>query len=137
MEWRWEFVFEILPRMLWATGNTLLAAGVGYAIAVVVGLVLMLAQRTPYKVINVPVREMVEFIRSTPLLVQLFFVFFVAPQFGVELSAWTSAMLTIGLHFGTYLSEVYRHTVARLPLNDAADRRKVRATARWADRRRK
>ena len=39
MEWRWDFTFEILPRMLWATGNTLLAAGVGYLIAVVMGLV--------------------------------------------------------------------------------------------------
>lgn len=108
MKWRWDFTFEILPRMLWATGNTLLAAGIGYAIALVVGLILMLGQRTPYRVLNFVVREMVEFIRSTPLLVQLFFVFFVAPQFGIKLSAWTSAMITIGLHFGTYLSEVYR-----------------------------
>ena len=108
MEWRWDFVIEILPRMLWATGNTLLAAGVGYFIAVVVGLILLMGQRPPYKMFNVLVRELVEFVRSTPLLLQLFFVFFVAPQFGVELSAWTSAMLTIGLHFGTYLSEVYR-----------------------------
>lgn len=115
MEWRWEFVFEILPRMLWATGNTLLAAGIGYTIALVVGLVFMLGQRTRYRVVNVVVREIVEFIRSTPLLVQLFFVFFVAPQFGVELTAWTSAMLTIGLHFGTYLSEVYRGGLEAVP----------------------
>lgn len=115
MEWRWEFTFEILPRMLWATGNTLLAAGVGYLIATVVGLLLMMGQRTPYKFINIPVREVVEFIRSTPLLVQLFFVFFVAPQFGIVLSAWTSAMITIGLHFGTYLSEVYRGALEGVP----------------------
>ena len=72
MEWRWEFTWEILPRMLWATGNTLLAAGVGYLIAVVVGLLLMLGQRTPYRIVNIVVRELVEFVRSTPLLVQLF-----------------------------------------------------------------
>ena len=115
MEWRWDFTWEILPRMLWATGNTLLAAGVGYMIAVVVGLVLMLGQRTPYQVLNIVVREIVEFIRSTPLLVQLFFVFFVAPQFGIRLSAWTAGMLTIGLHFGTYLSEVYRGALEGVP----------------------
>lgn len=115
MEWRWEFTWEILPRMLWATGNTLLAAGFGYLIAMVVGLVLLLGQRTPYRTINIPVRELVEFIRSTPLLVQLFFVFFVAPQFGIRLSAWTAGMLTIGLHFGTYLSEVYRGALEGVP----------------------
>ena len=108
VEWRWEWTFEILPQMLWATLNTFLAAGVGYAIAAVVGIILMLGQRTPYKIVNVVIREIVEFIRSTPLLVQLFFVYFVAPQFGIILSAWVSAMITIGLHYGTYLSEVYR-----------------------------
>ena len=115
MEWRWDFTFEILPRMLWATGNTLLAAGVGYAIALIVGLLFLFGQRTRWRFVNVAVREIVEFIRSTPLIVQLFFVYFVGPQFGVELTAWTSAMLTIGLHYGTYLSEVYRGGLEAIP----------------------
>lgn len=115
MEWRWEFTFEILPRMLWATGNTLLAAGIGYAIALIVGLLFMLGQRTRFRMVNNINREIVEFIRSTPLLVQLFFVYFVGPQFGFELSAWTSAMITIGLHYGTYLSEVYRGALEAVP----------------------
>ena len=115
MEWRWGFVWEILPRMLWATLNTLAAAGIGYSIALVLGLVFLLAQRTQFGWLNRVVREIVEFIRSTPLIVQLFFVYFVAPQFGVTLSAWTSAMLTIGLHYGTYLSEVYRGGLEAVP----------------------
>ena len=115
VEWRWEFTFEILPQMIWATLNTFMAAGLGYAIAAVVGLLFMLGQRTSYKFINIPTREIVEFIRSTPLLVQLFFVYFVAPQFGLTLSAWVSAMFTIGLHYGTYLSEVYRGALEGVP----------------------
>jgi len=107
-EWKWDFAFQILPQMLWATLNTIMAAGIGYTIAIVVGLLFLLGQRTPYKFINIIVREIVEFIRSTPLLIQLFFVYFVGPQFGIILSAWVCAMITIGLHFGTYLSEVYR-----------------------------
>ena len=50
VEWRWEFTFEILPQMLWATLNTFMAAGLGYAIAAVVGLLFMLGQRTAYQV---------------------------------------------------------------------------------------
>ena len=114
-EWRWDFAFEILPKMLMATLNTIMAAGIGYAIAVIVGLLFLLGQRTPYKVINVLVREVVEFIRSTPLLIQLFFLYFVGPQFGIILSAWVTAMITIGLHFGTYLSEVYRGALEGVP----------------------
>ena len=108
MEWKWEFTWEILPRLVVATGNTLIAAGAGYAIAIVLGLVLALAQRTPSRVLTFVVREFVEFIRSTPLILQIFFVFYVAPQFGIRLSPWVSGMIAIGLHYSAYLSEVYR-----------------------------
>ncbi len=114
-EWRWDFAIEILPQMLLATLNTILAAGVGYAIAVIVGLLFLLGQRTPIKIVNIINREIVEFIRSTPLLIQLFFVYFVLPQFGITLSAWVCGMITIGLHFGTYLSEVYRGALEGVP----------------------
>ncbi len=56
MEWRWDFTFEILPRMLWATGNTLLAALIGYAIALVVGLVFLLLQQTRFRPVNILTR---------------------------------------------------------------------------------
>ena len=114
-EWKWDFAFQILPQMLWATLNTIMAAGIGYAIAALVGLLFLLGQRTPYKIVNAIVREIIEFIRSTPLLIQLFFVYFVGPQFGITLSAWVCAMITIGLHFGTYLSEVYRGALEGVP----------------------
>lgn len=108
LQWNWEFTWDILPRLLVATGNTLLAAFLGYAIAVVLGLVLALAQRTPSAALTAIVREVVEFIRSTPLVLQIFFVFYVGPQFGLRLSPWTAGMLAIGLHYAAYLSEVYR-----------------------------
>ena len=114
-EWRWDFAIEILPQMLMATLNTIMAAGIGYAIAAIVGLLFLFGQRTRFKIINVINREIVEFIRSTPLLIQLFFVYFVLPQFGITLSAWVCGMITIGLHFGTYLSEVYRGALEGVP----------------------
>ena len=114
-EWRWDFAIEILPQMLLATLNTILAAGIGYAIAAIVGLFFLLGQRTPINIVNMINREIVEFIRSTPLLIQLFFVYFVLPQFGITLSAWVCGMITIGLHFGTYLSEVYRGALEGVP----------------------
>ena len=43
MGWRWDFTYEILPQMAIATLNTILAAGVGYAIALIVGLFLVIA----------------------------------------------------------------------------------------------
>ena len=114
-EWRWDFAIEILPQMLMATLNTIMAARICYASAAIVGLLFLFGQRTRFKIINVINREIVEFIRSTPLLIQLFFVYFVLPQFGITLSAWVCGMITIGLHFGTYLSEVYRGALEGVP----------------------
>jgi len=101
--------------MLVATLNTLMAAGIGYSIALVVGLILALAQRTPYRVLSFCVREFVEFVRSTPLVLQIFFVFYVGPQFGIRLSPWVSGMIAIGLHYAAYLSEVYRAGLDSIP----------------------
>jgi len=115
MGFRWDFAYEILPQLLYATVNTILAAGVGYLIAVFAGLVFLLGQRTTSRLLNIFTREIVEFIRSTPLLIQLFFVYFVLPQFGITLSAWVCGMITIGLHFGTYLCEVYRGALEAIP----------------------
>jgi polar amino acid transport system permease protein len=61
------------------------------------------------------VRETVEFIRSTPLVLQIFFVFYVGPQFGIRLSPWTAGMIAIGLHYAAYLSEVYRAGIEAVP----------------------
>nr|WP_295468182.1 ectoine/hydroxyectoine ABC transporter permease subunit EhuD [Mesorhizobium sp.] len=114
-DWRWDFTWDILPRLIAATGNTLLAAGLGYAIAVVLGLALALAQRTPSRALTLVVREAIEFIRSTPLVLQIFFVFYVGPQFGLRLSPWTAGMIAIGLHYAAYLSEVYRGGLDSVP----------------------
>lgn len=114
-DWNWAFTFEILPRLLLATLNTLLAAGTGYVIALVIGLIFALAQRTRFRPLTFVVREVVEFIRSTPLVLQIFFVFFVGPQFGIRLSPWTSGMIAIGLHYAAYLSEVYRAGLDGVP----------------------
>lgn len=101
--------------LLGALGNTLTAVFLGYAIAMVVGLVFAIGQRTRSKILTRIVRELVEFIRSTPLVVQIFFVFFVGPQFGITLSPWVAGMTAIGLHYAAYLSEVYRGALNAVP----------------------
>ncbi|NQW14660.1 MAG: ectoine/hydroxyectoine ABC transporter permease subunit EhuD [Rhodobacter sp.] len=101
--------------MFGALGNTLTAVFLGYSIALVVGLIFAIGQRTPSKLLSRVVRELVEFIRSTPLVVQIFFVFFVGPQFGLTLSPWVAGMTAIGLHYAAYLSEVYRGALNAVP----------------------
>ena len=115
IDWRWDFTLEILPRLAIATGQTLLAALLGYAIALVLGLLLAVAQRTPWRAANAAIRELVEMVRSTPLVLQVFFVFYVGPQFGIRLSPWTAGMIAIGVHYASYLAEVYRGGLDSVP----------------------
>jgi polar amino acid transport system permease protein len=51
---------------------------------------------------------LVEFIRSTPVLVQVFFLFFLGPRIGIVVTPLVAGVLALGLHFGCLLSEVYR-----------------------------
>jgi len=115
MDWRWSYTWDILPRLLDGLVNTLIAAVVGYALALVLGLIMALLQRTPSRILTRVVREVMEFIRSTPLVLQIFFVYFVGPQFGLTLSAWTAGLIAIGLHYMTYLSEVFRGALDAIP----------------------
>jgi polar amino acid transport system permease protein len=102
-------------NMFGALGNTLTAVVIGYCIALVGGLLLAMGQRTKSKILTRIVREFVEFIRSTPLVVQIFFVFYVGPQFGITLSPWVAGMIAIGTHYASYLSEVYRGALNAVP----------------------
>ena len=114
-DWNWQFAFEILPRLLRATLNTLMAAGIGYGLAMILGLAFALVLRGPWRLPRTVLRELLEFIRSTPLVVQIFFIFYVGPQIGITLSPWVAGMIAIGLHYSAYLSEVYRAGIEAVP----------------------
>jgi polar amino acid transport system permease protein len=88
---------------------TVLATLIGIAIAVVFGLVLALLRRSRVKAIRWPTAWFIEFIRSTPLLVQLVFLFpFVLPGSRVPTAAFVTLVIGLAVHYGAYTSESYR-----------------------------
>lgn len=104
----WSFAWEILPLLLKSCLITIEATTVAFALALVLGLVLALLRRSGPRIVRACVIGLVEFIRSTPVLVQVFFLFFLGPRIGVTMSPFTAGVLALGLHFGCLLSEVYR-----------------------------
>ncbi|TLW99255.1 ectoine/hydroxyectoine ABC transporter permease subunit EhuD [Rhizobium sp. MHM7A] len=108
MEWDWDFVWQILPTLLEGFKITILATILGAAVAMVVGLALAIARRSPVAAISRAVGFVSEFIRGTPLLVQLYFIFYVLPDIGIRLSPLTAGVIGIGIHYATYTAEVYR-----------------------------
>ena len=102
------YTTSILPIILIGLTVTLKAAAAGFAIALVLGLVFALLRRSRVRMISWPTALVVEFLRDTPLLVQLFFLYYVLPDFGIVLPAFLTGALALGLQYAAYTSEVYR-----------------------------
>lgn len=114
MMWDWAFALEILPTLAQAAVVTVQITLLGFVIALTLGLALA-AARIMLPWTAVPISLAVELIRSTPLLIQIFFLYFVGPSFGLTLDAMTAGILAIGLHYAAYCSEVYRAGFESVP----------------------
>ncbi|MGP3970226.1 ectoine/hydroxyectoine ABC transporter permease subunit EhuD [Streptomyces sp. 6N223] len=118
MNWDWQVVDDFMPYFWDGLKVTLQALVLGSLLAFSLGLVWALAQRSPYVWIRWPVNFLTEFIRNTPLLVQLFFLFYVVPSWGSAFS-WsplTTGIVGLGLHYSTYTAEVYRAGIGGVPV---------------------
>lgn len=111
MNWKWDMFFDALPfvaKGLWITIGLTIAC---YSFALIFGFVWTFLRRVPFKPFNWVVTWVMEFIRSTPPLIQLFFLYFAWPELpviGISLSPFACAVLGLGIHFSTYIGEVYR-----------------------------
>ncbi|MHC0432490.1 ectoine/hydroxyectoine ABC transporter permease subunit EhuD [Streptomyces sp. O3] len=115
MNWEWSNVDAFMPRFWDGVLVTLQALAWGALIAFSLGLVWAIAQRSDQAWIRWPVTGFTEFVRNTPLLVQLFFLFTVVPEFGPTMSPLTTGIVGLGLHYSTYTAEVYRAGIDGVP----------------------
>lgn len=115
MEWDWDFVWQIMPTLLEGFRITILATILGAAVAMIVGLALAIARRSPVAAVSRTVGFVSEFIRGTPLLVQLYFIFYVLPDIGIRLAPLVAGVIGMGIHYATYTAEVYRAGIENVP----------------------
>jgi polar amino acid transport system permease protein len=95
---------------LWAGLQlTVMLTITGMALAMVIGLGLALARLDRRRRwVAGPAGVFVEIIRGSPLLLQLFYIFYVCPFFGLRLTPIVAGILGLGINYGAYLSEVFR-----------------------------
>jgi polar amino acid transport system permease protein len=115
MKWDWNAVSDFMPDFWQGLLVTLEAVALGSLLSFTLGLVWTLLMRTPSRWVRWPVGVVTEFVRNTPLLVQLFFLFYVLPEWGVTFSALTTGVFAIGLHYSTYTMQVYRAGIDAVP----------------------
>jgi len=133
MEWDWDFVRQILPTLIEGVKITILATLLGSLVAAAVGLAIALLRRSENRALARATGFAAEFIRGTPLLVQLYFIFYVLPDFGILLPPLVAGVLGLGLHYGTYTAEVYRAGIDNVPRGqwEAAKACNLSASQTW------
>jgi polar amino acid transport system permease protein len=109
------FIVQFLPTMMKGLEVTVEATLGGYTIALMVGLILALGRRSKIRAMRSAFGLYVDFVRCTPLLVQLYFAFYVLPSFGIRFEALTTGILVLGLNIGAYVSEIYRAGIDAVP----------------------
>jgi polar amino acid transport system permease protein len=112
MQFDIHFALEILPDLLRGAIVTLEATVGGFLVALVGGLILAVARRTR---LAVPALAYIEFMRNTPLLVQIYAIFYVLPFAGLTLGAMASGVLALGLNYSAYTAEIYRAGIESVP----------------------
>ncbi|WP_159888233.1 ectoine/hydroxyectoine ABC transporter permease subunit EhuD [Paenibacillus puerhi] len=114
--WDWAYALEIMPELVKALWITILATCGGFAVACIGGLVLALMVASGWRLVSWPAQGFISFVRNTPLLVQVFFLYYTLPKLTpFTMSAFTVGILGLGLHYSTYLSEVYRSGINGVP----------------------
>lgn len=116
LEWfRLSVAAVVLPKLVSAASVTIYVAVAAFAGALVLGVPLIAAHRSGWRLLAGLVALLSDFIRSTPLLLQIYFYFFVLPQFGIVLPAITTGILALSIHYGCFVAEVYRGALEALP----------------------
>jgi His/Glu/Gln/Arg/opine family amino acid ABC transporter permease subunit len=88
---------------------------ISFAIGLVLALAAALARLSRNRLLDLPARVYISVIRGTPLLVQLFIVFFGLPQVGIKLPGFVAACLALSLNVGGYAAEIIRASILSVP----------------------
>lgn len=116
MIWDWGYALDVLPTLLVAfVQYTLVATVLGTVVAALLGLVFAVVRLTGVPVLTQAITVFIEVVRSTPLPLQLFILFYVLPSFGPTLSPMTAGVAALGVHYACFYADVYRAGIEAVP----------------------
>ncbi|KGT72916.1 ABC transporter [Bradyrhizobium japonicum] len=108
------FAVRIVPLVLQGIGNTILITILSFVGAMVFGFAWEMLRRS-HPLMRPATQFVIDSIRSTPLLVQIYFLFFVLPYYGVTLPALFVGVFGLSFYFSGYLSEVFKAGIDAVP----------------------
>jgi len=110
----WEAAIRYLPALFRAAGITVLLSVLSMALAVIIGMLLATGRVYGPRPLQMALTAWVELIRGTPLLLQLFVLYFGLAAV-VQLPAFLAALFGLGINYAAYESEIYRGALQAIP----------------------
>ncbi len=110
-----EFLIQYGDRILSGTLITLLLTVLASVLAVAIALAAGLMKLAPNAVVRGAATVYIEIFRGTSLLVQLYWIFFVLPLFGITLEKFTAGFVAVGMNLGAYGAELVRGAILSVP----------------------
>ncbi|MBF8739525.1 amino acid ABC transporter permease [Pseudomonas guariconensis] len=107
----WDIVRNLLTGLQW----TVLLSLVAFVCGGAMGVLMLLARISDNRFLSVSARGYIELFQGTPLLMQLFIVFFGIAMFGVDVSPWAAAAVALTLFTSAFLAEIWRGCVESIP----------------------
>jgi polar amino acid transport system permease protein len=104
----WYVPLRELPAFLWSALSTLQMSAVAVLLGLVIAVFCALGRLSKRRVLRLPATAYVEAVRNTPFIVQLFYVYFGLVAVGINLDAYTVAVLTLTINCGAYCTEIIR-----------------------------
>jgi L-cystine transport system permease protein len=112
----WQLIADSFwPLLLGGLTGTIPLALASFGIGLVLALVVALLRLSPNRVLSWIGRAYVSLIRGTPLLVQLYVIFYGMPAIGVRIDPWPSAIIAFSMNVGGYAAEVVRAAILSVP----------------------
>jgi len=110
-----NFLSEHGPRLLVASGNTVILFLLASALGITISLVMGLMKLSKNRAISWTAITYIEIFRGTSLLVQLFWIFYVLPLFGITIEKFTAGYVAVGMNLGAYGAELVRGGIMAVP----------------------
>ena len=110
-----ELFWQSMPALFRGALITIEVSILTTLLGLSLGITLGFAQSFGNKIVKIFVGAYVNLIRGTPMLLQIFFVFYILPQFGVSINAFWSAVLAIGINSSAYISQTIRSGISAIP----------------------
>src|SRR5258708_9106140 len=108
-------MISFLPALLEGAYLTIMVSLLSFALAAVLGLLIGIARISRLLPLRILATSYVQFSRGTPLLLQLFFIYYVLPYGGLVLTPFTSGVIGLTVNYSAYMAEVFRGGILAIP----------------------